>query len=75
MSKYKAIVQVNSCESDNRELGKFKTRDEAVKALLSYGHENVSYCLDSYAERENALKHRDFCLCGCGPTSLVIEEV
>lgn len=73
MSKYLAVYK---SDSNNRKvLGEFSKRENAVKSLLEYGDENVSYCLDSYNDRKEALSLRNTCVCGCGPSSLVIEEI
>lgn len=73
MSKYIAVYK---SDSDNRQvLGEFSNREDAIKTLLKYGDEHVSYCLDSYDMRKEALSLRNNCVCGCGPSSLVIEEI
>ena len=73
MSKYIAVYK---SDSNNRKvLGEFSNREDAVKSLLEYGEENVSYCLYSYNMRKEALSLRNNCVCGCGPSSLVIEEI
>lgn len=48
-------------------------RDEVVKALVNRVDGN--YCLDTKEDRLNALAVRNFCMLGCGPSELVIEEV
>jgi hypothetical protein len=69
--KYKAIYKSDSHHIET--IGVFKTKDEAIKALLRKGDGN--YCLDSREERQESLELRNFCMCGCGPSSMSIEEV
>lgn len=54
-------------------IGVFNTRDEAVRACVDY--KDGSYCLDSREERLKCFEHRNYCICGCGPDELSIEEV
>lgn len=50
-----------------------KDRNAVVEALLRKADGN--YCLDSMEERRNALSVRNFCMLGCGPGELLIEEI
>lgn len=68
---FKAIYHYNS--EENTELGVFKTKEEAIKALIKKGGD--SYCLDDKETRIKALNERDFCMCGCGPACMEIIPI
>ena len=68
--KYKAIY---FHEGKDKDLGTFKTHEDAINVLIKAGDNN--YCLDSRDERIEALRLRNFCMCGCGPNSMKIEEI
>ena len=68
--KFKAIYKKDSSHSEV--VGTFKSKDGAIEALLRRGEGN--YCLDNREERKESLEMRNFCMCGCGPASMVIEE-
>lgn len=74
MVKFKAIYK-ESLEDNGTPIGEFDKRDTAVNALVDYAHRHVSYCLDSREDRLQALQLRNFCMCGCGPSELLIEEI
>lgn len=69
--KYKSIFKT----SNQKEvvIGVFKDRNKAIKACVDY--KEVGYCLDTREERIKSLEMRNFCVCGCGPDELLIEEV
>lgn len=67
---YKAIYKRDSERSEV--VGTFKTKERAIEKLLEKGEGN--YCLDNREERKEALEMRNFCMCGCGPASMYIEE-
>lgn len=69
--RFKAIYKENSQEECI--VGTYDTKETAIEALLNKGRHN--YCLDSREERYDALEMRGFCMCGCGPSSMRIEEV
>ena len=69
--KYKAIFK--SPGNSDFIIGTYKTRDEAVNACVDY--RDHDYCLDSRAERLKCFEFRDYCICGCGPNELSVEEV
>ena len=54
-------------------IGVYNTKEEAVKACVEY--RRGDYCLDNKEERMESLMLRNFCICGCGPAELLIEEV
>jgi hypothetical protein len=68
---YKAIYKRDS--SNSEVIGTFKTKSYAIEALLKKGEGN--YCLDNREERKESLEMRNFCMCGCGPASMTIEEI
>jgi hypothetical protein len=68
---YKAIYKRDSSHSEV--IGTFKTKNNAIEALLKKGDGN--YCLDNREERKESLEMRNFCMCGCGPASMTIEEI
>ena len=49
------------------------TREEAIKACVEY--RSGDYCFDNREERIKCLELRNFCILGCGPGELSIEEV
>lgn len=55
-------------------IGVYKTREEAVEKCVAFKHDS-SYCLDDKASRTKCLQLRNFCIIGCGPGELSIEEV
>ena len=69
-NKFKAIFKRS--DGTLRTIKVTNTRDEAVDACVNY---NDDYCLDSKKDRIDALEYRDFYVIGCGPTSLIIEEI
>ena len=69
--EYKAIYNRDSTHSET--IGVYKDIEKAIAALLKKGENN--YCLDDREEREESLRMRHFCMCGCGPSSMEIEEV
>lgn len=68
---YKAIYKRDFSHSEV--IGTFKTKSNAIDALLKKGEGN--YCLDNREERKESLEMRNFCMCGCGPASMTIEEI
>lgn len=48
-------------------------RNHVVQELVKRVDGN--YCLDTKEDRLNALSIRNFCMLGCGPGELIIEEV
>lgn len=68
--KFKAIYRKDSSRSEV--VGVFNTKEKAIEQLLKKGEGN--YCLDSREERQESLEMRNFCMCGCGPSSMLIEE-
>jgi hypothetical protein len=71
MVKFKAIY--NESNSKSEVVGVYNDIEKAIQALLKRGE--MSYCLDGQDEREESLRMRGFCMCGCGPASMEIEEV
>jgi hypothetical protein len=71
MSKYRAIYILS--EGKEKKLGEFSDKEAAISTLIKEGSGN--YCLDSREEREDALRLRNFCMCGCGPYAMKIEEI
>ena len=69
--KFKAIYKKDS--QNEIVVGLFDTKKSAIHALLEKGDGN--YCLDTREERKDALEMRGFCMCGCGPSSMRIDEV
>lgn len=69
--KFKAIYKRDSSHSEV--VGTFKNKEGAIEALLRKGEGN--YCLDNRDERKESLEMRNFCMCGCGPASMSIEEI
>lgn len=69
--KFKAIYKKDS--NNETVVGIYDEKSKAIKSLLDKGDGN--YCLDSREERKEALEMRGFCMCGCGPSSMRIEEV
>lgn len=69
--KFKAIYKRDSSHSEV--VGTFKNKEGAIEALLRKGEGN--YCLDNREERKESLEMRNFCMCGCGPASMSIEEI
>lgn len=55
-------------------IGIYKTREEAIEKCIAYKHDG-SYCLDNREERIQCLEMRNYCILGCGPGELSIEEV
>ena len=70
--KFKAIYKESSNSRDEI-LGEFNEKKEAINALIKRGDNN--YCLDNREDRIEALEMRNFCMCGCGPSSMCIEEI
>ena len=71
MAKYKAIYVIDEKKREN--VGVFDERQEAVDALMVKSRSN--YCLEQEIERRSTLDLQDYCICGCGPSMLIIEEV
>ncbi len=71
--KYKAIYKRDLKSEET--LGVFDSRDDAVDTLIRFGDANISYCLDTIEDRRAAFEYRNFCMCGCGPSELLIEEI
>ena len=69
--KFKAIYKRDSNHSET--IGIYKDVERAIQELLKKGEGN--YCLDDRQEREDSLRMRHFCMCGCGPASMEIEEI
>lgn len=69
--KFKAIYKKDS--NNETVVGIYDEKCKAIKSLLDKGDGN--YCLDNREERQEALEMRGFCMCGCGPSSMRIEEV
>lgn len=70
--KFKSIFKRPN-ESDKL-IGVFDTREEAINACVDYD-ESRHYCLDNKEDRIECLRLRNYCICGCGPDELAIEEV
>ena len=70
--KFRAIYKESSSVQDEV-LGEFKDKKSAINALIRRGDGN--YCLDNKEDRIEALEMRNFCMCGCGPASMCIEEI
>lgn len=68
--KYKAIFERNQ---EREVLGTFNNKKTAIDKLIERGEDD--YCLDKKEIRIAALEERGFCLCGCGPSLLMIEEI
>ena len=69
--KFKAMYKYSN-EKDVV-IGVFDERDKAIDACLNY--RSGDYCLDDRESRKHCLELRDFCILGCGPGELSIEEV
>ena len=69
--RFKAIYKTDS--QNETVVGIYDKKEMAIMALLNKGEHN--YCLDSREERYDALVMRGFCMCGCGPSSMKIEEI
>mgnify|MGYP003413342218 CR=1 FL=1 len=69
--KYKAIYI--SDENNKKTLGTFDDRKDAVDKLINEASKN--YCLDDERERRNTMEYQDYCILGCGPSMIMIEEV
>ncbi len=69
--KFKAIYKRDDSHSET--IGTYSDIEKAIQALLKKGEGN--YCLDCREEREEGLRMRHFCMCGCGPASMEIEEI
>lgn len=72
--KYVGTVVIDSTHTVELP-GKFKTKDQVIDALIKYSDDHISYCLDTREDRIQALKNRNFCICGCGPSKLIINEI
>lgn len=70
--KYKSLYKYPN-EKDVT-IGIYETREEAIKKCVEYKHDG-SYCLDSKEDRIRCLELRNYCILGCGPGELSIEEV
>lgn len=69
--RYKSIFRTPG--SEDYVIGTYNDRDKAIKACVDY--QDGDYCLDSKEDRIKCLEMRNFCICGCGPKELAIEEV
>lgn len=56
-------------------VGRQNDRKKAVMELVNYAEKQIDYCLDSKEDRINSLMTRNWYVCGCGPSELIIEEV
>lgn len=70
--KYKAIFKENS-NSKPIVLGLYSDKNHAIDVCLDKVHND--YCLDSRESRRQSLENFGFCICGCGPREISIEEV
>lgn len=70
--KYRAIFRG---ECDEIVLGDFNDRNDAINEALTSDKISRNYCLDDKQMRKKCLEDRGFCICGCGPDMLVIEEI
>jgi hypothetical protein len=50
----------------------FDTREEAIEYLIN---KSGDYSMDTKEDRRTALEERGFCICGCGPNRMMIEEI
>lgn len=55
-------------------IGIYETREEAIRRCVEYKNDS-SYCLDNKEDRIKCLELRNYCILGCGPGELSIEEV
>lgn len=69
--KFKAMYKYPN-ETDVT-IGVFEVRDKAIEACLDY--RRGDYCLDDRESRKKCLELRNYCILGCGPGELSIEEV
>lgn len=73
MSKFKAFFLKNMGD-DKVLVSSSNDKNKVIEELLNFAETKVDYCLDSRSDRKEALELRNTCICGCGPSSLHIEE-
>ena len=69
--KFKGIYKKDSSHEEVVIIS--EDRNAVVQELVKRVDGN--YCLDTKEDRLNALAIRNFCMLGCGPSELIIEEI
>lgn len=68
-------VTIHEYGEDVMKVGAYPTRQEAVEEAISFCGREYGYCLDSDSDRRETLTRQDFCILGCGPRKVRIDEV
>lgn len=69
--KFKGIYKKDSSHEEVVIIS--EDRNTVVQELVKRVDGN--YCLDTKEDRLNALAIRNFCMLGCGPSELIIDEI
>lgn len=72
MKKFKSYF-IKQPNAPKEYLGIFEEKKDAIDACINKASND--YCLDTEQDRRMALQTRNFCICGCGPRQIGIEEI